>query len=162
MIFVTVGTHEQPFDRLIKKIDELIKNEDINNDVFIQTGYSTYEPKNCKWSKFLDFNEMNHYMNKAETVICHGGPATFMQALSLKKRTIVVPRQKKFNEHVNDHQLIFARQVKEKGYPIELVTNIDDLSSILKKDIKTEYFSNSHNKKFVKEFGRLVGDIVNG
>jgi Uncharacterized conserved protein len=101
-------------------------------------------------------------MNKAETVICHGGPATFMQALSLKKRTIVVPRQKKFNEHVNDHQLIFARQVKEKGYPIELVTNIDDLSSILKKDIKTEYVSNSHNKKFVKEFGRLVGDIVNG
>ena len=25
MIFVTVGTHEQPFDRLIKKIDELKK-----------------------------------------------------------------------------------------------------------------------------------------
>ena len=25
MIFVTVGTHEQPFNRLIKKIDELKK-----------------------------------------------------------------------------------------------------------------------------------------
>ena len=23
MIFVTVGTHEQPFDRLIRKVDEL-------------------------------------------------------------------------------------------------------------------------------------------
>ncbi len=25
MIFVTVGTHEQPFNRLIKKVDELKK-----------------------------------------------------------------------------------------------------------------------------------------
>ena len=25
MIFVTVGTHEQPFNRLVKKIDELKK-----------------------------------------------------------------------------------------------------------------------------------------
>lgn len=28
MIFVTVGTHEQPFDRLIKKVDELKKWSD--------------------------------------------------------------------------------------------------------------------------------------
>ena len=26
MIFVTVGTHEQPFNRLVKKIDELKGN----------------------------------------------------------------------------------------------------------------------------------------
>lgn len=44
MIFVTVGTHEQPFNRLIKKIDELKKDGIINEDVIIQTGFSTYEP----------------------------------------------------------------------------------------------------------------------
>ena len=27
MIFVTVGTHEQPFNRLIKKVDDLIIKE---------------------------------------------------------------------------------------------------------------------------------------
>ena len=31
MIFVTVGTHEQPFNRLIQKIDELKK--DPENDL---------------------------------------------------------------------------------------------------------------------------------
>lgn len=35
MIFVTVGTHEQPFNRLIKKIDELKKDGIINEDVII-------------------------------------------------------------------------------------------------------------------------------
>lgn len=37
MIFVTVGTHEQPFNRLIQKIDELKKDGIINEDVIIQT-----------------------------------------------------------------------------------------------------------------------------
>ena len=40
MIFVTVGTHEQPFNRLIQKIDELKKDGTIQDDVIIQTGFS--------------------------------------------------------------------------------------------------------------------------
>ena len=35
MIFVTVGTHEQPFNRLIQKIDEL-KKDGIINDEFAE------------------------------------------------------------------------------------------------------------------------------
>ena len=42
MIFVTVGTHEQPFNRLIQKVDELKKDGTIQDDVIIQTGFSTY------------------------------------------------------------------------------------------------------------------------
>ena len=42
MIFVTVGTHEQPFNRLIECIDNLKKDGVIQEDVIIQTGYSTY------------------------------------------------------------------------------------------------------------------------
>lgn len=45
MIFVTVGTHEQPFNRLIKKIDELKQDGTIEEDVIIQTGFSTYQRK---------------------------------------------------------------------------------------------------------------------
>jgi Uncharacterized conserved protein len=94
MIFVTVGTHEQPFNRLIKKLDEMVENKLIQDEIFAQIGYSTYEPKHYKWSKFLSSDEMDHYMQEATTVICHGGPATFMKSLSLGKKTIVVPRQK--------------------------------------------------------------------
>ena len=58
MIFVTVGTHEQPFDRLIKKIDCLVKDAIIKEEVFIQIGYSNYLPKYCKYEKMLPFDEM--------------------------------------------------------------------------------------------------------
>ena len=47
MIFVTVGTHEQQFDRLIKEVDRLKKENLIQDEVFIQTGYSNYIPKYC-------------------------------------------------------------------------------------------------------------------
>ena len=39
MIFVTVGTHEQPFNRLIQKVDELKRDGIIKDEVIIQTGY---------------------------------------------------------------------------------------------------------------------------
>ena len=58
MIFVTVGTHEQPFNRLIQKVDELKKDGTIQDDVIIQTGFSTYEPKYCQWSKLIPYQQM--------------------------------------------------------------------------------------------------------
>ena len=50
MIFVTVGTHEQPFNRLVKAIDKLKKDGVITEDVIMQTGYSTYEPKSVSYT----------------------------------------------------------------------------------------------------------------
>lgn len=58
MIFVTVGTHEQPFNRLIQKVDELKRDGIIKDDVIIQTGFSTYEPKYCQWSKLISYQQM--------------------------------------------------------------------------------------------------------
>ena len=49
MIFVTVGTHEQPFDRLIQYMDDMKREELLDEEIVIQTGYSTYEPKYCTW-----------------------------------------------------------------------------------------------------------------
>lgn len=54
MIFVTVGTHEQPFNRLVQTIDELKRDGVITDNVIMQTGFSTYEPKYCQWDKLVE------------------------------------------------------------------------------------------------------------
>ena len=59
MIFVTVGTHEQPFNRLIKEVDRLKKEGIITDEVFIQTGFSTYEPQYCDWKNIISYFEMD-------------------------------------------------------------------------------------------------------
>lgn len=160
MIFVTVGTHEQPFNRLIKKVDQLVGEGSIDEDVFMQTGYSDYKPKNCEWLSFLSYQDMNGYMDKADIVISHGGPATFMQALSLGKKTIVVPRLEKYHEHVNNHQLIFARSVKKKGYDIDVVSNIDQLLKRINLRDKKSGSIISNNSQFNDYFIKKIKEMV--
>lgn len=149
MIFVTVGTHEQPFNRLIKEIDILKGKKIIIDDVFIQTGFSNYIPINCKWERFISFELMEKYSNQANLIITHGGPASFMKILNLGKIPIVVPRQVSFSEHVNNHQLDFARKVKEKGYKIIIIENIGELSTSI---INYQNFKTHDKKERVNNF----------
>ena len=114
MIFVTVGTHEQPFNRLVHEIDNLKRDGVITEDVIMQTGYSTYEPKYCQWDKLIPYKQMIKNVEDARIVITHGGPASFIMPLQIGKTPIVVPRQMKFVEDVNDHQVDFARNVAER------------------------------------------------
>ena len=131
MIFVTVGTHEQPFNRLIKAVDDLVADGTITEEVIIQRGYSTYEPKHCKYYDLLPWDEMQKYNKEARIVITHGGPASFIDVLALGKTPIVVPRQAKYNEHVNDHQLEFAKQLIKKNISIVVIENIKNLKNFL-------------------------------
>ena len=131
MVFFLFLTHEQPFNRLIQKIDQLKKDGIIEDDVFIQTGFSTYEPKYCQWSKLIAYQDMIQYVEDARIVITHGGPASFIMPLQIGKIPIVVPRQKRFGEHVNDHQIEFVRNVVERMGTVICVENIEMLGDII-------------------------------
>lgn len=164
MIFVTVGTHEQPFNRLIKKIDELKRDGIIQEDVIMQTGFSTYEPKYCEWSKLIPYQQMIKNVEDARIVITHGGPASFIMPLQIGKVPIVVPRQHKFDEHVNDHQVEFARNVAERMGTIIPVEDIEKLEEVI-----TDYDQivtglghgmDSNNVKFNVELENLVYGLM--
>ena len=124
MIFVTVGTHEQPFNRLVKCVDDLKKEGIITEEVVIQTGYSSYEPKFCKWQKLFPYQEMLQLVDKARIVITHGGPSSFIMPLQIGKTPIVVPRRHEFNEHVNNHQVSFTKAVADRMGTIIVVEDI--------------------------------------
>lgn len=131
MIFVTVGTHEQQFNRLIKTVDRLVEEGIIKEDVIIQSGFSTYNAKNCKSEKIIPYSQMIENIKGARIIITHGGPATFIMPLQLEKIPVVVPRLKRFDEHVNDHQMEFAKMVKQRQGNIILVEDIDELAKII-------------------------------
>ena len=134
MIFVTVGTHEQQFDRLVKKVDELKESGAVEDEVVIQTGYSTYRPEHCRWKQWFDYDEMCECMEKARIVVTHGGPASFLMPVQMGKIPVVVPRQKQYAEHVNDHQVEFTEAVKKLGTGIILTEDVEELENVL-----TEY-----------------------
>lgn len=166
MIFVTVGTHEQPFNRLIECVDDMKRDGVITEEVIMQTGFSTYEPKYCKWSKLLPYREMVQNVEDARIVITHGGPASFIMPLQIGKTPIVVPRQKQFDEHVNDHQLEFAKAVSERMGTIIPITDIMQLQdTILNYDSIVASMPsgmNSNNAAFNKELAEIVQKLLEG
>lgn len=163
MIFISVGTHEQPFDRLIKYVDELKERNIIKEDVVIQTGFSTYEPQFCIWKKLFPYQEMIKQVEKARIVVTHGGPASFIMPLQVSKIPVVVPRQKRFHEHVNDHQVEFARIVAKRQKNIIVVEEIENLKdTLLNYDTIVASMSTGHksnNEKFNMEFKKLVDQM---
>ena len=165
MIFVTVGTHEQQFNRLVEEVDKLKADGSIKEDVFIQTGFSTYEPKYCQWSKLISYKEMNNKIEEARITITHGGPASFIAPLQIGKIPIVVPRQEKYAEHVNNHQLEFAKNVEERNKNIIPVYDIKDLKEkILSYDKiieKMDITNVSNNDYFCTRFEKEVQEMLN-
>ena len=164
MIFVTVGTHEQQFNRLLKEMDRLVETKAIKEEVFIQTGYSDYEPKHCKWSKLIPYKEMEAKVKEARIVITHGGPASFIAPLQIGKTPIVVPRQFEFDEHVNNHQLEFAKEVEKRMKNIIVAENEEEIiDAIINYDEKIKNISGemlSNNKRFNENITEEIKKIL--
>lgn len=162
MIFVTVGTHEQSFNRLLSEVDKLVFEKKIQEEVFMQTGYSTYIPKYVRFEQFVKYEDMKKLMSESDVIITHGGPASFMQVLSNGKIPIVVPRQLKYGEHINDHQIDFVTSVLNKGYDLDVVIDIENLNNIIVQNKINRHNVNisSHNREFIKGFNLLIGNIL--
>ena len=133
-------------------------------DVIMQTGFSTYEPKYCKWSKLFPYKEMVKNVAEARIVITHGGPASFIMPLQVGKTPVVVPRQKKFDEHVNNHQVVFAKAVAERMGTIISVVEISNLKEIILHydEIVAKMPSGikSNNELFCRQFESCVDELM--
>lgn len=163
MIFVTVGTHEQPFNRLVEYVDNLKRDGVLKEDVIIQTGYSTYEPEYCEWQKLYPYQKMTELVEQARIVVTHGGPSSFIMPLQIGKTPIVVPRRYEFNEHVNNHQVSFAKAVAERMGTIIVVEEVENLGkTLLNYDSIVSEMSrsiHSNNQKFNNDLKNIVSEL---
>lgn len=162
MIFVTVGTHEQQFNRLVEYMDKwAIENEE---EVVIQIGFSTYEPQRAEWSRLYPYKKMIELVEQARIVITHGGPSSFIMPLQIGKIPIVVPRNHEFDEHVNNHQINFCRKVEERQKNIIVVENVERLGETIEQynDIRKHLQSvlDSNNVEFCRKFSIIVDGLL--
>jgi exopolysaccharide biosynthesis glucuronosyltransferase PssE len=118
MIFVTVGTNEAPFDRLLLALAEIRADEEL----VVQHGSSAVQPPLATCVASVSYEELVDLVRRARVVVSHAGVGSVLTALANGKRPIVVPRLRRFREAVDDHQLLFARRLEEQG----LVTLVED------------------------------------
>ena len=125
-IFVTVGFESFPFDRLVKAIETAVERRLIEGEVFIQIGDSRYSGGRCPSSRFVGFDEVVTRLREADMVVSHAGVGTTLLCLQMGKVPVLFPRRACFGEHVDDHQVLFARKMESQGKAL-VAEDEDDL-----------------------------------
>ncbi|MEJ9304697.1 glycosyltransferase [Priestia megaterium] len=164
MIFVTVGTHEQSFDRLLIEIDRYAKENCLSKEsIVVQKGYSNYELKHVTAQTMFSIEEMSNFYEKADLILTHGGPGSMFPAWILGKPIIAIPRQAKFNEHVDNHQLEFCDFMESKG-KLVAVKDISELSNTIDVVMKKVQIKGHESKTqlFLDRFESEVESILGG
>lgn len=118
MILYTLGTTGYPFDRAIKWLQELLKKEIIVESVLLQHGVTSVANLSHPLLTSvvgLNRNEMHEAVKNASLVISHAGQGSTRMLADMGARFVLLPRLKCYGEHVDDHQLLFARTVEKLG-----------------------------------------------
>lgn len=156
MIFVSLGTHERPFYRLVKEIERLIQKKRIKEKVIIQLGFTDYLVNGAECYKFIPEEKMRKYTKNCSLMITHGGLGSIMRGIEAGKVVIAVPRRKNFNEHTDDHQLQIIEEAKKRGTVIP-VYDIKDLEKAIKKAKKIK----PKKRKYIpKRMLNIVSEVL--
>jgi UDP-N-acetylglucosamine transferase subunit ALG13 len=147
LILCLIGTSPYSFERLVKKVDETIANDNI---VFIQIGHTAYKPKNCNFTKFVENTKLLEMIKGADLIITQGGYGSMMDAIQLNKKVIAIPREEKYKELIgNQSELVeyFASKKYVAGcYDIEMLEAL--VNRCMNNEVKF--------KKFIPESATLI------
>lgn len=153
MIFVTLGTQDKSFVRLLDQLEKLIQSGIINDEVIVQAGSTKYNSSNMIIVDYIDMNEFNNYIHNSNLVISHGGIGSILAALDNDKKVIAVARLKKYKEHENDHQLEIIRNFSKTGF----ILGCEDVSELENKFQELDCFT---PKKYVSNNANFCNTII--
>lgn len=155
MIFVSLGTQDKSFVRLLELLDSEINKGIIKDKVIVQAGYTKYESKNMELFDYVSKEKFDDYIKKCDILITHGGVGSIFSGLKNNKKILVMPRLAKYKEQHNDHQLEITEEFTKLGY----ILSFNDAKSFEKayKSIKNftpkKYVSNTSNMiKLIEDF----------
>lgn len=121
--FVSVGSHDQPFDRLIELVDRGVGAGLLPSPVTVQAVPRGYVPRHVEPVPRFAPDVMRRAIADAEVVICHGGSGVIAQALAAGRVPLVLPRRGALGEHFDDHQAGMAEQLASRGLVVSLETH---------------------------------------
>lgn len=154
MILVTCGTQKQQFTRLFEYVEQL----NIDDEIIYQLGETKF---NTKYKHYNYSDKFKEDLLRADLIITHGGVGTIMEALLNNKKVIVVPRLKKYHEHVDDHQLEITKKLADEKY-IYVANSVSELEILINQldNLEfTKYISN--NKNFNKRLNEIIKKLKN-
>lgn len=125
---------------MIREVERLADD----HQIIVQTGHSQYTSNKMELFDFMTPEKLKVLYEKADYIITHAGAGSIFQAIKDGKKTIAVPRLKKYDEHVDDHQLQLASKLQDMQYLLtfndgdEIVETFDKLKEFKPKPYRLE------------------------
>ena len=94
--------------------------------MFCQIGYETREPVHVGHARMVPIGHLTQMIDAASLVVSHGGPGSIMPVFASGRPLVLVPRQHRFGEHVDDHQVDFCRRVAARRG----LTCVEDIATL--------------------------------
>ncbi|MGI5521980.1 glycosyltransferase [Micromonospora sp. CA-259024] len=165
-LLVAVGTDKHPFDRLVDWLTQWHAQATAPVGLTVQHGH-TSAPQVPGAVPFLGHDALQQAMANADLVVCHGGPATILEARRHGRLPIVVPRDPTRGEHVDDHQQLFARRLGAAGL-VALCETREALHDALtagladpsRYAVAADPDAHEARRAAVARVGRIVDDLV--
>lgn len=115
-LVVTVGTDHHPFPRLV---DWIHRWASAHPEVPVLLQLGTTEPPaplpSVHAVALLAHHDLVAAMAEADVVVTQGGPGGIMDARSVGRQPVAVPRRGDLGEHVDDHQVRFTAWMADRG-----------------------------------------------
>ncbi|MBF2084591.1 glycosyltransferase [Thermoleptolyngbya sp. C42_A2020_037] len=119
MIILTLGTIPYSFDRAITWLHLLLEQQVISEPVFIQSGVTDTSLVDSNplatVVKTIESKKLIALVKEARLVISHGGQGSTRMLASQQASFVLLPRLARFEEHIDDHQLLFAKSMQRFG-----------------------------------------------
>jgi UDP-N-acetylglucosamine transferase subunit ALG13 len=131
-VFVTIGTRNEPFTRLIQGVEDLIKRGIIKEKVIIQAGYTKHRPHCAEVFDFCVPEMIDGLILNARYVITQESAGIGTQCLKYKTKFIVMPRDYQYGElpTKSDMKEDLHYKLEELGYT-KVVRNADELEKAI-------------------------------
>jgi len=129
--FVAVGTHGQPYTRLLEMVSRAVEDGLLPRPLRAQLGSAAWSAPGVEASEHMSRDELEAAVRSADVVVCHGGAGIISSALAAGRRPIVVPRRAALGEHVDDHQYQLTRKLAQWGLVVAVEERLtaDDVDS---------------------------------
>lgn len=118
MILITVGTEQFPFNRLMTWSRVLIQQGFIKEEIVVQYGTCTDLPTGVRAYSVLAQDQFQEIIQQSRLIIGHCGEGTVLLLGATHKPYILVPRSRRFGEHVDNHQIELALALAQIEVPI--------------------------------------------
>jgi UDP-N-acetylglucosamine--N-acetylmuramyl-(pentapeptide) pyrophosphoryl-undecaprenol N-acetylglucosamine transferase len=128
-VVVTLGTYRgYGFERLVRRLVGILPAD---SEVLWQTGDTETGDLGVVGHRAIPERDLSQAMREADVVVAHAGVGAAIAALEAGKCPVLVPRRHAMGEHVDDHQIQIATELRDRDLSVSVDADELTLSHLL-------------------------------